>query len=678
MANGGQVLIDSATFDVIKDHRDLAAVDHHGYNDTLLLHAAGALDPLSCGRCKCAGGHGSRVGGHAGLVACKQASLQKALPTSPLPASGHPPPIALLPCLIPVAPLPRAPRNLLPCRRRDDDPDAPSAGTSGAANLVILDMGEFDIPDIDVAAAHGGRRQQALHGAGSRKRLAAEGRSQGKGGGEGEGDASVTPSGGSKTNLMARRSLGSGAAAGGSKDGDGKDGSGKGGDGKGSASNEGGKEGGKEAGGKGGGDDSDAKPDSRLRVYSVLPQCLAERARAWGSCLALRDGVRQTDAGFFDAPGAAAAASLVPLSSALAGAAAPPVTVVFASVDGVRGLRRRAGGADVSGLLRAVLRAAIGAVPGAYLCREIDGSDEIKYMLAFPSATAALTFCLLVQEATMYAPWPQSVLDWGEWREVHAPGDGALLFRGPRLRMGVAEGVPRSLAPDCAGRADYYGPAVNLVGSGDFGEGVSAGQAAGGSVRALARNGARHLARRRPIMRLTPALPPLVPPCPHRNPQGGTLLGCGGARRADRVRRGARKGSVQVRRARPPACPGARRPTARPAYPCPLRPVRREGVCSPTPVPLPLPFPSSQRLAAGGPSRRGTRQPGRPAHLTSAAPQRRRRRPRSARQPLAPARPRQRALAARRRPAAARARRQRGRNAACVGVGRGGAARPWR
>jgi hypothetical protein len=354
----------------------------------------------------------------------------------------------------------------LPCRG-EDDPDAPSPSTSGAANLVILDMGEFDIPDIDVAAAHGGRRQQALHGAGSRKRLAAEGRSQGKGG-EGEGEALATPSGGSKTNLMARRSLGSGAAAGGDKDGDGNDSSGKGGAGKDGEGRKGGR--GKEAGGKeGAGADADAKPDSRLRVYSVLPQCLAERARAWGSCLTLRDGVRQTDAGFFDAPGAAAAASLVPLSSALAGAAAPPVTVVFASVDGVRGLRRRAGGADVSGLLRAVLRAAIGAVPGAYLCREIDGSDEIKYMLAFPSATAALTFCLLVQEATMYAPWPQSVLDWAEWREVHAPGDGALLFRGPRLRMGVAEGVPRSLAPDCAGRADYYGPAVNLVGSGGGG-----------------------------------------------------------------------------------------------------------------------------------------------------------------------------------------------------------------
>jgi hypothetical protein len=66
MANGGQVLIDSATFDAIKDHRDLAAVDHHGYNDTLLLHAAGALDPLSCGRCKCAGA----ARGDVGLVAC--------------------------------------------------------------------------------------------------------------------------------------------------------------------------------------------------------------------------------------------------------------------------------------------------------------------------------------------------------------------------------------------------------------------------------------------------------------------------------------------------------------------------------------------------------------------------------------------------------------------------------
>ena len=271
-------------------------------------------------------------------------------------------------------------------------------------------------------------------------------------GGSSDVEAAAKPSAGSQSQ-MTRKSLPS--AGGGGGGGGAKEGRGAGG------SRRGGKEG---AGGAVGSEESG--PDPRLKIYSVLPPCLAERARAWGSCLTLREGVRQTDAGFFDAPGAAAAACLVPSSAALAGAAAPPVTVVFASVDNARMLRRRTGGADVTGLLRTVLRSALHAVPGSYLCREIDGSDDIRYMLAFPSAPAALTFCLLVQEAAMYAPWPQSVLDCPEWREVHAPGDGALLFRGPRLRMGLAEGIPRSLVPDCAGRADYYGTAVNLVSSG--------------------------------------------------------------------------------------------------------------------------------------------------------------------------------------------------------------------
>jgi hypothetical protein len=52
MANGGQVLVDSLTFSQVKDNRDLGAVDHHGYNDQLLMAAAGAGSLMSCGSCK--------------------------------------------------------------------------------------------------------------------------------------------------------------------------------------------------------------------------------------------------------------------------------------------------------------------------------------------------------------------------------------------------------------------------------------------------------------------------------------------------------------------------------------------------------------------------------------------------------------------------------------------------
>jgi hypothetical protein len=137
---------------------------------------------------------------------------------------------------------------------------------------------------------------------------------------------------------------------------------------------------------------------------------------------------------------------------------------VFAAVEGAKSLlrwRRAAEAAAVAPLLRRVMAAALDAVPGGYLCREQEG--ELKYMLAFPSAAAALEWCLLVQEAAMYAPWPASVLETPEFAEVHAPGDGALLFRGPRLKMGVCEGVPRSILCDHVGRVDYHGASVNQV-----------------------------------------------------------------------------------------------------------------------------------------------------------------------------------------------------------------------
>lgn len=136
--------------------------------------------------------------------------------------------------------------------------------------------------------------------------------------------------------------------------------------------------------------------------------------------------------------------------------------MVFAAVEGARGMmrwRRAAETRTVARLLRRVLLAALDAVPGGYLCREQEG--ELKYMLAFPSAAAALQWCLLVQEASMYAPWPASLLALPEFEEVHAPGDGALLFRGPRIKMGACEGTPRGILCDHMGRVDYHGASVN-------------------------------------------------------------------------------------------------------------------------------------------------------------------------------------------------------------------------
>ena len=59
----------------------------------------------------------------------------------------------------------------------------------------------------------------------------------------------------------------------------------------------------------------------------------------------------------------------------------------------------------------------------------------------------------------MHAEWPASALK--QWPSVTDPATGQLSFRGPRIKMGMSEGVPGSIRPDHNGRADYFGASVN-------------------------------------------------------------------------------------------------------------------------------------------------------------------------------------------------------------------------
>lgn len=52
-----------------------------------------------------------------------------------------------------------------------------------------------------------------------------------------------------------------------------------------------------------------------------------------------------------------------------------------------------------------------------------------------------LQWCLVVQEALLYAPWPPTLLELPEFAEVRDKGSCGLLFRGPRLKMVIGEGV---------------------------------------------------------------------------------------------------------------------------------------------------------------------------------------------------------------------------------------------
>lgn len=76
---------------------------------------------------------------------------------------------------------------------------------------------------------------------------------------------------------------------------------------------------------------------------------------------------------------------------------------------------------------------------------------------------AALSWCLEVQDLAMYQPWPLSVLSCPGFQLEADPATGALLFCGPRLKMGVCKGRPRSIEPEINARASYHGRCVRMA-----------------------------------------------------------------------------------------------------------------------------------------------------------------------------------------------------------------------
>ena len=132
--------------------------------------------------------------------------------------------------------------------------------------------------------------------------------------------------------------------------------------------------------------------------------------------------------------------------------------MVFVLVEGGKAFAAKSRGEaeqmhlEIVALMKSLLR----VVPGGYFVRQQDG--DLKYLVAFSSSEASFLWCLAVQEAMMYLKWSPAVLH--NWKEERA-GDGSLLFRGPRLKMGICEGLARSILPDHMGRADYHGTSIN-------------------------------------------------------------------------------------------------------------------------------------------------------------------------------------------------------------------------
>uniref|UniRef100_A0A6U2EYU6 Guanylate cyclase domain-containing protein n=1 Tax=Chlamydomonas euryale TaxID=1486919 RepID=A0A6U2EYU6_9CHLO len=152
-----------------------------------------------------------------------------------------------------------------------------------------------------------------------------------------------------------------------------------------------------------------------------------------------------------------------------------PTVMVACTVDGVRAIAR--GRRDVREFIHNtivdVIHTTLLQIPGGYLSTWCDA--DLTYLLAFPTAAAAVAWCLVTQHALMYADWGVAVLRAPGCCEEHsdggrdADGDGRggasgsrprLVFRGPRLKMAISEAAPSSVRPGALGRAEYTSPAV--------------------------------------------------------------------------------------------------------------------------------------------------------------------------------------------------------------------------
>ena len=78
-----------------------------------------------------------------------------------------------------------------------------------------------------------------------------------------------------------------------------------------------------------------------------------------------------------------------------------------------------------------IVRAALDELGGTEMATQGD-----SFEIAFPSAAVAVRFCVDVQEKLLLARWPDRVLQLPSCEQVRSP-DGALMFSGPRVRMGV-------------------------------------------------------------------------------------------------------------------------------------------------------------------------------------------------------------------------------------------------
>lgn len=93
------------------------------------------------------------------------------------------------------------------------------------------------------------------------------------------------------------------------------------------------------------------------------------------------------------------------------------------------------------------------------------GGYEVKtegdsFMCSFPTALAAVWWCLSVQRQLLEEPWPLEILECEDGKSI-CDSDGHLIARGLSVRMGIHSGLPLCETDPITHRMDYFGPMVN-------------------------------------------------------------------------------------------------------------------------------------------------------------------------------------------------------------------------
>ena len=93
------------------------------------------------------------------------------------------------------------------------------------------------------------------------------------------------------------------------------------------------------------------------------------------------------------------------------------------------------------------------------------GGYEVKtegdsFMCSFPTALAAVWWCLSVQRQLLEEPWPLEILECEDGKSIYDP-EGHIIARGLSVRMGIHSGMPLCETDPITHRMDYFGPMVN-------------------------------------------------------------------------------------------------------------------------------------------------------------------------------------------------------------------------